>query len=237
MGRSKCPKITRSPIVEAKFVLVHTSRKTYRRMISVRRANAQLASPVTPTAQLRKKRRADPTEDNSLGGGGMDHSQPEVEPFAPFGADPLQPVVPNVSTLLSTCQHTYIMDYRATMTTCCSGHPGLTLILTQSMRKMLQSVTPCAANVARLMRYGDADRVSHRHSFVRTVAEPSTKSARFTELKCGLVLALSHLGCGKWGLVYTVGMAATLALNFLQRHTALQVQQSSKRMLSRLGLT
>ncbi|KAH6885673.1 hypothetical protein BKA70DRAFT_1123726 [Coprinopsis sp. MPI-PUGE-AT-0042] len=91
MSRCKSIKITRASIVESQFVTVHSSRKSYVRLVPIKRKSQSLsqASP-TPNPSKRPKVAGDedlPTTTND--------EQAEVDSFNPFKSDPLQPVVPN----------------------------------------------------------------------------------------------------------------------------------------------
>jgi hypothetical protein len=94
MGRSKSLKVTRSPVVESRFVLVHTCRKTYHRLQRCNRNHA--ASPATPTARPRKKAKRAVVEDPPVS---IHYETEDVAPFNPFAADPAEAVVPNVCAL------------------------------------------------------------------------------------------------------------------------------------------
>jgi hypothetical protein len=95
MARSKSLKVTRSPVVESKFVLVHTSRKTYRRLVTVRRTQNSQATP-TPHPRKQKAKRLVEIDLSNL----TLEEEPEVEPFQLFSSTHAAPVVPNVSDLL-----------------------------------------------------------------------------------------------------------------------------------------
>jgi hypothetical protein len=90
MGRRRSLKVTTSPVVESKYVLVHTSRKTYRRLLSIQRQNAMTpthhAANAATAAQL-----ANGTNPSDTG-----PDKSDIDTIDLFPDEPPPPVVPNV---------------------------------------------------------------------------------------------------------------------------------------------